>query len=251
VSFLDRLHPAYRTPGETEPNIAYFIARLGGEGEDWAAEYTLSPHVELMALTERAVQLLRARRTAEGRRDLQAAEALLRAAGGASPEVRLLLGRWYHQARAYLFYAQEDFRAAEEELDEAEERVRQAIAGKPFLLPYSMRCYEVWCHRLRVARGQRLWPELRRRAEVTRRMVEGEAPLCVLGDGTAVDIAAVKAFYARLADLTESERLPLRWVIDDESRRRQHSAILAQVYALPGFVIPYTPGPAPRAAAHP
>ena len=164
MSFLDRLHPSSRTPGDAEPNIAYFVARLGGEAEEWAVEYTRPEHVELMALTEQAVRALRARRIEEGRRALQRAEDILRAtASGVSREVHLLLGRWYHQARAYLFYAQEDFRAADASLDRGEELVRQAIEGRSFLLPYAMRCYELWSHRLRIARAQRLWSELSRR----------------------------------------------------------------------------------------
>ena len=83
-------------------------------------------------------------------------------------------------------------------------------------------------------------------------MVEGEAPLCVLGGGNAVDIAAVKAFYARFEALDEREARPLRRVVDDETRRRHFLSILSEVYAVPGFVIPYAPEPAPRAAArHP
>ena len=128
--------------------------------------------------------------------------------------------------------------------------MRQAIEGRPFLLPYAMRCYELWSHRLRIARAQRLWSELSRRVEITRRMVEGEAPLCVLGDGTAVDIAAVKAFYARFEDLTERESLPLRRVVDGETRRRHFLSILSEVYAVPGFVIPYAPELALWAASH-
>jgi hypothetical protein len=252
MSFLDRLHPSSRTPGDAEPNIAYFVARLGGEAEEWAVEYTRPEHVELMALTEQGVRALRARRIEEGSRALQRAESILRATSGTvSQEVHLLLGRWYYQALAYYFYAREDFAGADAALDHGEELVRRAIQGRPFLVPYAMRCYELWCHRLRLARAQRLWPELSRRVEITRRMVEGEGPLCVLDDGTAVDIAAVKAFYARFEDLDEREARPLRRVVNDESRRRHLLSVLSDVYAVPGFVIPYAPEPGLRAAAHP
>jgi hypothetical protein len=246
MSFLDRLHPQARTPGEGEPNIAYFVARLGGEGQAWAEEYTRPEHVEIMGTVERAVRYLHARQTEAGRRDLQAAERMLREAASASREVHLLLGRWYYQAMALYFYYLEDFRAADEALDRTEEEVRKAIEGKPFLLPYAMRCYELWCHRIRVARSQRLWPEVRRRAEITRQIVEGDRPCCVLRDGTVIDIAAVKAFYSRFEALTERERLPLRRVVDDESRRRHFRTVLSEIYTLSGFVIPYTPAPTPR-----
>lgn len=245
MSFLDRLHPLARTPGDSEPNIAYFVARLGGEGQVWAEEYTLPEYVEIMGRVDQAVRFLHAHQIESGRRDLQAAESMLReAAASASREVHLLLGRWYYQAMAFFYYCLEDFSAADELLDRAEQEVRQAIEGKSFLLPYVMRCHELWCHRIRVARSRRCWPELWRRIEITRRMVEGDEPLCVLGDGTAIDIAAVKAFYSRFEGLTERERLPLRRVVNDESRRRHFRKILAEVYTPSGFVIPYTPAPA-------
>ena len=247
MSVLEKLHPTFRTPGEDEPNIAYFVARLGGEGEAWAEEYTRPEHVRLMGTVDQAVRSLHARRAEEGRRDLQAAEGMLReVAASTSREVHLLLGRWYYQARAFYLYFLEDFRAADEALDRTEEEVLRAIEGKPFLLPYAMRCYELWCHRIRVARGQRLWPEVWRRVEITRQIAEGDRPCCVLRDGTAIGISAVKAFYSRFEALTERERLPLRRVVDDESRRRYFRKTLSGIYSLPGFVIPYTPAPAPR-----
>jgi hypothetical protein len=247
MSFLEKLHPSFRTPGEDEPNIAYFVARLGGEGEAWAEEYTRPEHVRLMGTVDQAVRSLHARRAEEGRRDLQAAEGMLRkAAASASREVHLLLGRWYYQARAFYFYFLEDFRAADEALDRTEEEVLLAIEGKPFLLPYAMRCYELWCHRIRVVRTQRHWPELWRRVEITRQIVEGDRPCCMLRNGTMIDINAVKGFYSQFEGLTEREWQPVRWVVDDESRRRQFRQILSEVYTLPGFVIPYTPAPVSR-----
>lgn len=245
MSFLEKLHPVFRTPGENEPNIAYFVARLGGEGEAWAEEYTRPEHVRLMGTVDQAVAFLHARKIEAGQRGLQAAEEMLgKAAASCSREVYLLLGRWYYQALAFFFYCIEELPSADEALDRAEQEVRQAIEGKPFLVPYAMRCYELWCHRIRVARVQRHWPELWRRVEITRRIVEGDEPCCVLGDGTVVDIHAVKEFYSGFEALTETERMPLRRVVDDERRRRHFRAILAEVYTPSGFVIPYTPAPA-------
>lgn len=244
MSFLDKLHPAFRTPGDTDPNIAYFVARQGGEGESWAEEYTRPEHVEIIAGTNRALRALRGRRLEEGGRELRALEEPFHAAESATPrEVHLILGRWYYGVLAYSFYCAEDFSSAEEMLDRAQEGVRQAIGLRRCLLPYAMECYEFWFQRIRISRSQRLWPEVWKRAGIARQIAAGERPCCVLDDGTAIDIAAVQEFYKRCEPLTDSERRALLRIIDPEERVRQVRSVLSEVYAMPGFVIPYVPAP--------
>lgn len=243
MSFLEKLHPSFRTPGDTEPNIAYFVARLGGEGESWAEEYTRPEHVELIAGTNRALFALRGRRIEEGRRELRVAESVFLAVeSAATREVHSILGRWYYGVLAYYFYCIEDYRSAEETLDRAQEGVRQAIELKRFLIPYALECYEFWFQRIRIARSQRLWAEVWRRAEAARQIAANERPCCVLSDGTGIDIAAVQAFYTSFEALTDRERRSLRRIIDPKERDRQIRSVLAEVYVPPGFVIPYTPG---------
>jgi hypothetical protein len=244
MGFLDKIHPAFRTPGDSEPNIAYFVARQGGEGESWAEEYTRPEHVEIVAGTNRALRALRRRRYEEGRQELRAIEGPFHAAGRATArEVHLILGRWYFGVLAYYFYCVEDFAGADETLDLAQEGVRQAIDLRRCLLPYAMECYEFWYQRIRISRSQRLWPEVWRRAEIARQIAAGERPCCVLDDGTAIDIAAVQAFYRGCEELTEAERKPLRRILDQEERSRQVRSVFSEIYAMPGFVIPYTPAP--------
>jgi hypothetical protein len=245
-TFLERLHPAFRTPGGTDPNVAYFIARRGGEGERWVEEYTRPEHVELMARANRALQALRARRMREGRRDLKVVERLFRRAGSTTARsVHHILGRWYYGLLAYDFYCAEDFPGAESALDQGHEEVRQAIEIERFLLPYAMECYDFWLQRIRIARNQRRWPEVWRRIEITRQIATGERPCCVLSDGTAVGVLAVQEFYECFEALTDMERRALRRVLEAESRSRHFRSILSEVYSPPGFVIPYTPDPAP------
>jgi hypothetical protein len=242
MSFLEKLHPSFRTPGDQEPNIAYFIARLGGEGERWVEEYTRPEHLELMARTNRSLAALRARRLEEGRRELQRVESLYQKAGStATLDVYHILGRWYYGLLAYYLYCTEDYPGADQALDRGHEEVRQAIESKLFLVPYAMECCVFWFQRIRVARSQRLWPEVWRRAETTRQILANERPCCVLSDGTRIDVAAIQAFYMGFEALTDSERRPLRRIIDPAERARQIRAVFSDVYALPGFVIPYTP----------
>ncbi|HET9210706.1 MAG TPA: hypothetical protein VFR03_09925 [Thermoanaerobaculia bacterium] len=206
-------------------------------------EYTRPQHVELMMGANRALQALRKRRLEEGYRELQAVEALFHAAEGATArEVHHVLGRWYYGLLAYYFYCIEDYSGADTALDRGHEEVRQAVEKKRFLLPYAIECYEFWLQRIRIARNQRLWPEVWRRVEIARRIATGEQPCCVLSDGSRIDVMAVRAFYVGLEDLTERERQPLWRFLDETAIQRQFRSILSEIYAMPGFVIPYTPG---------
>lgn len=252
--FVERLHPLFRTPGENEPNIAYFVARQGGEGVRWAEEYTLPEHVALMSRTHDGLSSLRARQLEEGRRELREAERLLREARGASPGVYHLLGRWYYGALAYLHYVTEDFAAADEALDRASEEVRRAIQAGRFLLPYASECLEFWIQRVRVARNRRCWPEVRRRLETTRQITAGERPCCVLDDGSLIGFDSLRRFYSNLGSLTPEERRPLGRFLDEESRERYFGFVASEAYSLNGFVIPYHPprsGPARLSPSHP
>jgi hypothetical protein len=245
-SFLERLHPAFRFPGGTDPNVAYFLARRGGEGERWVKEYTRPRHVELMARSNRALQALRARRMREGHRDLKVVERLFQKAGNTTARsVHHILGRWYYGLLAYALYCAEDFPGAEIALDQGHEEVRQAIGIERFLLPYAMECYDFWLQRIRIARNQRRWPEVWRRIEIARQIAYGERPCCVLSDGTTVDVLAVQEFYAGFEALTDLERRAVRRVLEPEIRSRHFRSILSEVYTPPGFVIAYTPDPDP------
>lgn len=252
MNFVESLPPEFRTPGDYEPNIAYFVARLGREGESWVQEYTRPEHVKLMAGANRALKALRERRIEEGRRELLVVESLFHGAASTTAlEVRHMLGRWYYGLLAYYFYCTEEYQDAEDALDRGHAEVQQAIERKRFLLPYAMECYGFWIQRIRITCKQRRWPELWHRVEITRQIAVSERPCCVLGDGTAIDVAAVKAFYLSLEDLTDRERQPLREVLDATARTRQFRSIISEIYSLPGFVIPYTPARPPQQEAAP
>jgi hypothetical protein len=73
-------------------------------------------------------------------------------------------------------------------------------------------------------------------------MLTGERAFCVLSDGTPVDLAAIQGFYRALPHLTQEEQEPLRTIFDDEYRLRFFNRAVAEIFAIPGFVIPYLPG---------
>jgi hypothetical protein len=247
MSFLEKLHPLFRTPGDREPNVAYFVARSGGDGERWAEAYTRAENVEIMSGTRRALAALRAHRLEQGRRELQAVEVMLHTAEStADRDVLHVLGLWFYGTLAYYLYCIEDYRGAEEALDRKHDEIQQAIESKRYLLPYAMECYDVCLQRTRVARNQRLWSEVEQRLEIARQVFAGERPFCLLSDRTAVDLAAIRGFYLGLGPLTERERRPLGWILDETERSRHLRSFFAEVYAPPGFIIPYAPvhGPA-------
>ena len=72
-----------------------------------------------------------------------------------------------------------------------------------------------------------------------RATLEDRAPLIVLTDGTAIDFPALEAFFTGLADLDDDERRYLRGVFDQRTRRRRFRAFTGQLYAAPGWLIPY------------
>lgn len=236
------LHPSLRSPGEVEPNWAYFVAIRDEEGLQWAVEYGRKEHAELMTRTKQALVLLRTRQIEQGCAILQDVERGLQGVETTAPGVVHVLGRWYYGALAYYYYCRGDFAGAERSLDEGDNEVRRAIELRPYLIPFVTHCHDFAIQRVRIVRGQRRWPEMWQRIDIVREMVMGEHPFCSLSDGTPIDLKAVQAFYRSIPDLTPEEQQPLRWAFDDDFRGRFFGRALAQIFAMPGFVIPYLPG---------
>lgn len=235
------LHPSLRNPGDIEPNWPYFVSLCGEEGFRWAEEYGRGEHVQLTEKIMQSLGLLRRRKVEEGFELLRSAEASLAKIEEVSPVYFHVLGRWYFGALAYYHYVREDFPNARQALDDAYSAVQRAIELRRFLIPFALHCYDFWIQRIRIERNQRCWDAMRSSIEMARRLAAGQESFCVLGDGTPIDISAVQAFYHSLAPFTEEEREPLRTVLDDARRLRSFRLDIAEIYAMPGFVIPYRP----------
>jgi hypothetical protein len=235
------LHPSLRNPGDVEPNWPYFVSFSGEDGFRWAQEYGVRKHADLMEGITRALGLLRRRQIDAGLAELRRAEEGLAEIEMESPVFFHVLGRWYFGAIAYYYYCIEDFDRACAALDEAHAAVQRAIEIRSFLVPFAAHCHDFWIQRIRIDRNRRRWSDMWRSIEVARQIEVGEKPYCVLSDGTPIDIAAIQGFYNSLAPFTEAEREPLRVVLDDEVRLRFFRITLAEIYAMPGFVIPYRP----------
>lgn len=242
MNFIDKLHPSLQTPGDGEPNWAYFIAMRDEEGQHWAERYSLPEHVEIARDTTLSLKNMRRNYLEEGLRLLEKVDRMLQLVEQDSPDIGHVLRRWYYGALAYYFYCKSDFVRAEEALDVAHEEIRQAIECKSFLLPLAQHCFDLCIQRARIVRNQRLWDEMWKRVEIARQTAVGERPYCLLDNGTAIDLDAVQKFYLSFEVLSDEERKSLSAVLDEDVRNRNLQQSLTGIYAISGFVIPYLPG---------
>jgi len=241
MSFLEKLPPSLRTPGEFEPNWAYFVAKRDESGASWAVQYCRPEHVSILNATATSLKLMRRNQMRSGFSKLEEAREALPDVERNAPDVVHVLGRFYYGALAYYHYAEENFAAAEEAFDCAHEEVRRAIERKRFLVPFSSNCFDFSIQRIRIVRNQRRWEEMWKRVEIARQTAMGEHPYCVLTDGTEINLASIQAFYRSFEPFSQDEERSLRTVFDEEARARDFRFALAEIYALPGFVIPYLP----------
>jgi hypothetical protein len=198
-------------------------------------------HPEVRAVescADEALALLRRRRLTEGHEKLRQMEDLLGSLA-ACLSIRRVLQRWYFGVLAYYQYATDNFAAAGESLRRAEEAVTEALSIERILLPLANHCQEFRLHHVRIARNQRRWQEMRHHIEVALAMAEERLPLCILADGARIGFSEIVAFYDSVPDFTDEEREVLSGLLDPVVRRRVFHRFVAEIYALPGFVIPY------------
>lgn len=233
---LTSLHEAAKDNGYS---WIHFVARSSEEGLCWAGE--LLRHTDLMRWNGESLALLRRRRFEAGRELIGRIETGLRECVSSCPSIVYALQRWYFGLLAYYRYSLADFDGAERALDQAHEAVTKGIELRRFLVPLAYHCSDFAIQRIRVARSRRRWQEMRRHAELVRAMMAGQAPLCVLGDGTPISMATVTGFYAALAPLSDEERRGLEGLLDPDLRVGLTERFIADIYLLPGMVIPYEP----------
>lgn len=238
---MSLLHPFLRSPGDFEPNWPYFVSLYSEAGFQWAVDYGKPEHIKITDATLGALKLLRHRRIEPGLELLYSAKEGLKEIESRSPITFHVLNRWYFGAIAYYYYCIEDFEHARKALDQAHESIRRALELGDFLAPFAFHCHDFCVQRVRIARNQRRWQEMKLCIEKARQMVMGEQPFCVLGDGTPISLSTVKAFYTSLSPLTEEEETPLRSVFEDDIRLRLLRRTVSETYTMSGFVIPYLP----------
>jgi hypothetical protein len=230
-----------KSPDDNEFKWLRFVARSEEHGRLWVEEYR-RPEVRAAEVrADEALALLRRRHLEEGRAELRCMEDLLGALT-VTPSIRYVLDRWYFGILAYYEYAIEDFDAAGESLRRADAAVVAALSIERTLIPLANHCQEFRLHQVRIARNRRRWQEMRQHIEVALAMTEERLPLCLLADGTTVGFPEIVAFYDSIPDFTEEEREVLSGMLDPVIRRRIFHRFVAEIYAFPGFVIPYRAG---------
>ncbi len=220
-------------------DIFRFVALSGPRGYRWVEEYHAAGADRLGEEASRALILLRQGAHDAARERLAAIEEALEGyLRGEVPAVRHVVERWYASVLAYRHYREGDFDSALCALDRAEAAVRAAIELELSLLPFAHHCTDFRFQRARVARNRRRWREMAGHLEVSRDMAAGRAPICVLGDGRAITISALQAFYAALP-LAAEDREALAGLLDDEVRIGTVERAIIRFCATIGGVIPY------------
>jgi hypothetical protein len=220
---------------------SHFVARSGAEGSDWVREYGRPDIAALVTAADESLLLLRTRRFAAGRDRLAVmADGLTDGGNAIDPSIASVLERWYYGALAYAQYCVDDFASAEESLGRAHAAVAAAIGRAPFLMPLANHCQEFRLHAARIARNRRRWAEMHEHVAAALGMMEDREPLCVLGDGTEVRFAELVRFYLALPGLSPEEHESLAGQVDPGVRLRLFHRFVQGLYAIPGFVIPYS-----------
>lgn len=211
------------------------VETRGDEGRCWAEAYR--SYGPLTSGMQRALTLLRGRRTDEGLALLEQTRGEIEATAGMDPSIRAVLDRWYHGALAYYFYCVQALDEADETMVRAHESVVAAVGCRRVLIPLALDCNEFRFHRARIARNRLRWREMRAHMDEACGMLEGRVPLCVLGDGSAVHVSDVRDRYAAACAGTGGEEHSA--LFDDGARRRAIDRAVRDLYRAPGQVIEY------------
>jgi hypothetical protein len=213
----------------------YFIAKRSQEAREWVDEFMVRVPREI---STRALKSFQTKRLEAGLRDLRSYLKTLRSQKRDSVEYLGL--RWYHSVLAYYFYCRGQFGRASREMDLAEETVKQAVAQSAFLLPMLSICEESLIQKARIDRQQNNWESMKRHLQKADLMSRNQVPLCYIHERPVME-ADITKYFLQLENLTAQERdcSYIRTAIDPVYRRQLTSTILASIYLVPGFVIPY------------
>lgn len=238
-------HPALRpgasrvpeTDHDAELPWTHFIRRQGGAAEAWVREY--ERHQELHALQFRALLSMRRRRLEEGRRQLAEYENRLDQAAETGTSLRFVLERYLHSVLGFYHYCRKDWEAAERAMNAARHAAVRAIETDAFLITQANSCYEFCLQKARIARNAERWETMFRHIDAARAMASGDAPLCVLADGTEICYETLVRFYRSLGELDPRERIIVDRLTTAESRLHLLEGLIRRILAFPELAIQY------------
>lgn len=218
----------------------HFVPASGPDGAAWYRVFQQSGCEALAQKIDVSVDLMRRRRVEHGKALLDECRSDLDgpALRAASREVAGVAEEAYFGALAYFHYHRGEHTAARDALDVATDRITEVVGAAPFLVTFTVKCYDFCLHRARIARAERSWPEMWGRIQEGREMLAGERPLCSTARG-AVYIGDAEAFFHAATPTDELERRALELL-------RDHAAVVEtfEKRALgatmpPGVVIDY------------
>lgn len=221
----------------TERDWFHLVALSGEPGQRWVEGYRTPEHLDLMAGCLRALWLLRQRRIDEGR-DLLLDLFNRLPTGEPSSSYSRILDRHYFPVLAFYHYLVEEYEQAERLLNLAHEAVREAVAEQRFLLPFADSCLDFGFQQMRISRNRHRWHEMWDRTERMRAIMEGREPLCVLEDGTTINLSTLRLFYGSLT-LGKTEQGWIIHLLDPALCISRFHQISREIFTANSPVIPY------------
>jgi hypothetical protein len=222
----------------SKPNydVFHFIAMRSQEAREWVNEFLVRVPREL---STRALGSFQAAQFEAGLRDLRSYRAVVRRSN-TNDSIEFLGLRWYHSVLAYYFYCRGQFLRASAEMDRAEDTVKKAVALSQFLLPMLSICEESLIQKARIDRQQNKWDSMKRHLCKAEQMSRNQLPLCYIHERPVME-ADITDYFLQLDSLSEQERdcSYIRSAVDPVYRQQLSNTVLASIYLVPGFVIPY------------
>lgn len=214
------------------------VAANDPEGPGWVATY-LRETREIHELIKAAAAALRRQRSDESRALLERAEALRRDLLPRHPSLFHVIGRFYFGGLAFHHYRLKDLDQADRTMIDAGASIQAALEMKPFLLPFAAVSLDIPLKRARVALARSRWQEMREHAAFLRDAVRDRRPLFVLSGAGPVYHSTI---FDRLKDrpgLPEALLPGVEYLADRSLREEVYVRMLAQLYLMPGLLIPY------------
>ncbi len=218
------------------PRYRWFdmVQMSGAEGRRWVAEYArVQPLVnQLLA----PLDLLRKGNLQTGEEMLERAADALEATRVEHASLAALLDRWYLGVAGYAHYVREEYDQADACMRRAMERLADAVAEHPFLVPMADDAFELVLHRARIARNRRRWDEMWEHLDTGAALREDRRPYAVRPDGEAVTLSTLREWFGALPVPPEAQPLVPHLQNADELRRNTQGS-LRGILRLSGFAI--------------
>jgi hypothetical protein len=214
------------------------VAASGPACRDWAEAYWRESR-KILPLVQSGVTRLREQRIDQGRELLEQARAQRDTLQETNRSVFLVLGRFLHAGFAYYHYCVEEYDRAEELIEKSSDCVRAAVEADSGLLPFAFVLLDMPLKLAQIARARHRWKEMREHVAVARALVEDELPLCRDGGGERIYHATIGERLRAFLGPEDGHGLALRYLTDRDTRTQILDQLVARLYALPGFLIPY------------